>query len=225
MIYSKLLSGYDGIVHGFGTKKDSLLDIQNISRSLIGSGQPVLIQAEQVHDAKVAVVQNNMYTGSAPIRNIDGMITRDPGAAIVIRSADCIPILLYDPVKKVCGAIHAGRRSITKRIVENAIQMLKGRFSCRIENLVVVLGPAICKEHYPVDQKMQDIFVSVTGIPQDKGVIDLTGAVRTKLFDLGLPEKNLEIIDICTFEDDDFHSYRQKKTEQRQYSFIGLANE
>ncbi len=225
MIYSKLLSGYNGIVHGFGTVRDSLLDVQNACRSLDGSSAAVLIQAEQVHDAKVAVVHNNMYTGNAPIRNIDGMITRDPSTAVVVRSADCIPILMYDPVKKVCGAVHAGRRSITKGIVENTIQMFKGRFSSQIENMVVALGPAICKKHYPVDQKTQDIFVSVTGIKQDKGVIDLVGAVKKKFIDLGLPEKNLEIIDICTFEDDDFHSYRQQKTEHRQYSFIGLKHE
>ncbi len=225
MIYSKLLERYDNIVHGFGTVRDSLLDIQNACKPLFGGANPALIQAEQVHDAKVAIVHNNIYTGSAPIRNMDGLITRDMDTVVIVRSADCIPILIYDPVKKVCGAIHAGRRSITKGIVENAVQMFKGRFSSQVENLLVVLGPAICKDHYQVDQKTQDIFVSVTGIAQEKGVIDLTGAVVQKLEKLGLPKKNLDVIDICTFEHEDFHSYRQKKTEQRQYSYIGLKHD
>ncbi len=222
MIYSKLLSNHSVIVHGFGTVKDSLVDVQNSIKSLDDEIKPALISAEQVHDARVAVVHNNMYTGNAPIRNTDGMISRDPFAVMVVRSADCVPVLMYDPVKHVCGALHAGRRSIVKGIVENAVNMFKGRFSSQAENLIVVLGPSICKKHYMVDEKTQSIFVTVTGLKQDKGVIDLSGAIKTKLLALGLSEENIEVIDICTFENDEFYSYRKKKGEQRQYSFIGL---
>ena len=136
----------------------------------------------------------------------DAIITNQPGLAIGIKTADCVPILLVDPVRRVIAAVHAGWKGTARRIVSRVCDILRRRFACRMEDLNVAIGPAIGPCCYEVDLR---VWEAMGGLSEresffhspGKGgrwMLDLALANRLQLLDAGVPEAHVQAAHLCT---------------------------
>jgi copper oxidase (laccase) domain-containing protein len=117
-------------------------------RSRLGLEKRHYVIGQQVHGAEVAVV--NARTPS-PVPGADGLITADPAVCLGVYVADCGPIYLVDPVKRVVGLLHSGRKGTEQGITTAAIQRMVGEFGCLPQDIVLQLGPCIRPPLYEID--------------------------------------------------------------------------
>lgn len=125
----------------------------NVDRNLelflrrISVSRDALVYAKQVHGTDV-------WTGSVvPSEPVvaDILISSTPGLFVGVKTADCVPILLLDPVRKIAAAVHAGWRGTVHRVIRKALTTMQDLFGCRAEDLVACIGPAIGACCYEVD--------------------------------------------------------------------------
>jgi len=246
MIFFENLKKYKNVIHGVLEKKDGQVNPfsnskaeENILRALkkLGYGDANvdnLIFAEQVHDSKVYSCPSGL--GGYIKLETDGLITENPNQVLIIRTADCVPILIYDPDQKKVGAVHAGRKSIMKGIIETAVR----NFNCNPSSLIVGIGPHIRKCCYCFEKDIKTL-ISAPEIKkyvrenERKFYLDLTQIVVDKLLESGVKRENIEDCGICTFcEAERFYSARKREKHPDIYqgewipcfgSFIGLLSD
>ncbi|MDX6766948.1 MAG: polyphenol oxidase family protein [Candidatus Methylacidiphilales bacterium] len=114
-----------------------------------GFSSPLWVQAEQVHGAESSVC--GVIQADSVIPGVDGLITDVPNLTLIIRVADCAPVFLVDPVRKVVGLVHSGRRGTSLNIVPGAIARMVRNCGCDVADLHAVIGPCIRPPHYEVD--------------------------------------------------------------------------
>lgn len=171
----------------------------------------------QVHGADTVVV-----TGNTPHRKwlnrADGMVTNKPGLPIVMRFADCVPLLYHDPVQNVVGIAHAGWRGTVDGAQISIIETMQAAYGCNPADIRVGIGPSIGPERYQVGEEVVEAFVAVFGSPDglftraDDGTayLNLWEANRRRLADAGVV--HIEISGICTAtRTDEFFSHRAEK--------------
>ena len=155
----------------------------------------------------------------------DALVTDLPGIAIGVRTADCIPILLFDSVHKSIAAIHSGWRGTVNRISARTILEMSRLFGARPSAIKAVIGPGIGYESFQVGEELVLNFKEA-GFPLDKiwsyrgprkegsmeggHHIDLKECVRLTLVECGIPEGNINISDIDTYIDKSFYSARRE---------------
>lgn len=187
---------FDWLWHGFGTRTP-------------GSPEVVLEYAwlKQVHSATVLVANGPGCFGEG-----DALITNHPGLAVGIRTADCIPILLADPVRRAVAAVHAGWRGTAGGIVPAAIVSLNKEYGSQPANLVAAIGPGIggcCYEVGPeVAGEFAQLFPERTDLNR-KTKVDLAEANRRQLLSAGLAAQNISVLSLCTYEDTSLESFRR----------------
>ena len=145
----------------------------------------------------------------------DAIVTKIKNVGIGILTADCAPILLYDPQKKIIGCIHSGWRGALNGVIKNTINKFK-ELDSNIDNLFVAVGPCIGKENYEVKIDFYEKFVNQNTkyevffkkIVNDKYFFDLRGFINNKISDLNI--RNIENIEMDTFAArETFYSYRR----------------
>jgi len=180
---------------------------------LLGLKPGAVVTARQVHGAHVAAVHSR--DGGMVIAETDALISDEPGMALLLRFADCVPVVLYDPQRHVLGLAHAGWRGWAAGVVQNTVTALRSAFGCRPEGLIAGVGPAIgpcCYEVGPdVAARVEAIAGKATGLLRSKpgGVVhfDLPGAVRWQLQRSGVLQ--VEDCGLCTrCRTDEFFSHR-----------------
>ncbi len=175
-----------------------------------------LIYMQQMHGNNVQIVDKN---SPRLIKNCDGIITNERDLVLMVMVADCVPILFMDNKEGVIGAVHAGRNSTFLKISQITVEKMIKHFSCKVENIQVVMGPSIHKCCYEVDDSMINIVKNTFGeefIHNQN--IDLQGINKKLLNDLGVFD--IKILDICTrCSNKEFFSYRKNKTYKR---FAGM---
>ena len=171
-----------------------------------------LCYMNQIHSANVVVVDEN---SPKYIDNCDALITKTKNLPLMVMVADCIPILMFDEVKGVIAAIHAGRNSTFLKISEITSKKMIEDFSCKTENIKVIMGPSIQKCCYEVNDELKNIVEKSFGKEFVIGNnIDLQGINKKLLENLGI--KNIEISSICTkCSNEPFFSYRKEKNTGR----------
>ena len=176
-----------------------------------------LIFPRQVHSSTVAVIDRPMQ--SADIPETDALITNQPGLCLCVQTADCVPILLFDPVNKVIGSVHAGWRGTVNKILAKTIFAMQQRFDTQPENLIAGIGPSIHLHAYEVGQ---DVILPVRenfnnhrhllkpSSTENKAYFDLWEANKTILTEIGLEEKQIEVMGICSYSHESlFYSARR----------------
>ena len=176
-----------------------------------------IIQMHQVHDVKVAVVDRGDITQDE-LDGYDAMMTDLTGVTIGVRTADCIPVLLYDPVKKAAAAIHSGWRGTVSKIISKTVAKMQSTYESKPSDLLAVIGPAICMDCFQVGEEVALKFKETgfdlnsvwafhgprTGNGMEGGHhIDLKQACRQTLLECGLKNENIQISGMCTYEDND----------------------
>ena len=174
-----------------------------------------IVQMHQVHDVKVAVVDRGDLTRDE-LDGYDAMITNLPGVTIGVRTADCIPVLLYDPVKKAAAAIHSGWRGTVSKIIGKTVIKMQSTYASQPSDILAFIGPGICVDCFQVGEEVALKFKETgfdinslwsfrgpkTGNGMEGGHhIDLKEACRQTLVESGLKNENIQITGLCTYDD------------------------
>ena len=198
---------------GSGDKKENVLKNLNLVSQKIGCKDELLITLNQTHSNKVVYFEN---IGSIKNKLLgDAIVTKVKNVGFGILTADCAPILLYDPQKKIIGCIHSGWKGALNGVIKNTIKKFK-ELDSNTDNLLVAVGPCIGKENYEVKIDFYEKFVNqnpkyeefFNKIINDKYIFDLRGFINKKISDLNV--KNIENIEMDTFTArETFYSYRR----------------
>jgi len=204
------------------------------------------IWAEQVFGSKIHVCTRNDY--GKVIKNVDGLLTNIPGQILVIFSADCLPILIFDPKNKAIANLHGSRNSLVKGIIKEAISKMIFYFNSRPKDLLVAIGPHIRSCHYWLKKEtylklkkskfskyflLGKSFHALEYGSKGKVYFDLTKLALDELLKLGVKRKNIEDCKICTFcHFKKYFSARKREENPKVYqeekprfaSFIGLKD-
>lgn len=185
---------------------------------------------DQVHGENIVRIDELNIARMRAV-HADALMTDVPGIAVGVETADCVPVLLFDPVRPAVAAVHAGWRSTVKKIVQKAVNRMHEEFRSDPSRLVAAIGPAICGKCYEVDEPVigpvQQAFAfwrEVT-LPRagDRWSLDLVAANRLELLQVGLAEKNIHSAGMCTScRKDLFYSYRAEGRTGRMLSVIML---
>lgn len=175
-----------------------------------------LVIPHQVHDSVVQVIDEETLGHQELIEGVDALITRLPGVCIGVSTADCIPIIIYDPINHCAAAVHAGWRGTVKRIAEKTARQMYSFYRSDYGEMQVMIGPGISLKNFEVGQEVYDEFLQA-GFPMEriaakyaKWHIDLPLCNRLQLEQLGVRPENIRETGICTYDHtDDFFSARR----------------
>jgi YfiH family protein len=210
MLVSPLMEQLDWIEHGFGTRAAPL-------------SQDGMASLKQIHSAVclVAGAAGCAETCETCIGEGDALITNRVGVAVSVRTADCYPILLADPVTRSVAAVHAGWRGTAAGVVQETIARMRLEFGTRPEDLWAAIGPGIGACCYEVGEEVARKFGR-----DSAGRIDLAAANRRQLLEAGVVEERVHALGLCTYCDAErFHSYRRDKSAAgRMISYIRLLH-
>jgi len=136
----------------------------------------------------------------------DAIVTDRPGTALCVKTADCVPVLLADPVRQIIGAVHAGWKGTVLHIAEKTVKEMVRRFGTCPSDLFAFIGPSIGSCCYEVDaavhQSMshdpdREVFLQ-GGRPGGRWMLDLSLANRLQLLHAGLLSERIRMTDFCT---------------------------
>jgi len=192
---------------------------------------PEFFLMSQVHGDRVLLLKEKEATGAEESPQADAVITAERGIAIGIKTADCVPILLCDPVRKVIGAAHAGWRSTAAGIAPKTASAFVSHFSSKISDLIAVIGPCIGPCCYEVDRVVYEAMskpdrdAGFKTKSADKWMLDPAEVNRSQLIAAGLDPSHVFSADICTAcRSDLFFSHRKEGSATgRQFNFIMLG--
>lgn len=165
--------------------------------------------ARQVHgDAILRVEEPGEYEG------YDALITDQPGIALTVTIADCCPVLLYDPERRVIGAVHAGWRGTVAGIAGKAIQYLTVHFGADPMDIQAYVGACIDRSSYEVDADVADHFAQAYKLwdpDRRKFYLDLKKANRDQLLAQGIQGEHIGLSPWCTVRNNEhFFSHRHE---------------
>jgi hypothetical protein len=161
-----------------------------------------LVSMEQEHGDRVVVVQAQTDV----VGRADGMVTTNAGALLSVLTADCVPILLVAPGRRIAAAVHAGWRGTLAGIVIRAVELLRRQCGIAPAELAAALGPAIGGCCYEVDREIGERLIArFEALPAEawythgaKGMLDLRSANRYLLLQAGIPAAAIHLVGPCT---------------------------
>jgi YfiH family protein len=180
-----------------------------------------LVMPHQVHETKVANINEaflalNARERQEALEGVDALMTNVKGVCIGVSTADCIPVLLYDPVQHAVCAIHAGWRGTVQRIVEKAVLRMGAVYGSHAEDIVAQIGPGIHLESFEVGDEVYEAFanegfdMNTISKKYEKWHIDLPECNRQQLLSVGVPARNITVSPVCTFmQSDSYFSARR----------------
>ncbi len=177
--------------------------------------------ANQTHSVNVKVV----VSVNEELMDTDAMITNQRGICLNVLTADCVPILLFDPVKNVIGVVHAGWKGTLGEITRCTVSKMKSVYDIDPKNLLVGIGPCISLENYEVGEEVAKQFSSEFYFEKrnKKYLLDLVNANIHQLIALGVKKVNIEVMNICTKTSTRFYSARRDGIQSGRFSsFIML---
>lgn len=252
MVESPLFQRETGLQHGFSTRKGGVskehLASLNLSFSVEDAKENVLenfrrigerfgktpedfVLSKQSHETKVLKVgtkdRGKGITKDRDYEGIDALITDEKGIILSCFSADCVPILFYDPIHKAVGACHSGWRGTKGKILQNVVEEMRQHFSSNPADILIAIGPSISKEQYIVSEDLglsfledykdcseEDSSSPIRRLSEDKFQLDLWDLNRRIALDCGLKKEHISISGYCTMENPELffsHRYSQGK--------------
>ncbi len=188
----------------------------------LGLDPASVVWMNQVHGREVAAVDGPW--GDAPVPAVDALVTARRGLPLAVLTADCVPVLLADPVAGVVGAAHAGRPGLLAGVVESVVEAMAA-LGAAPHRMTARTGPAVCGRCYEVPAEMCEAACAI--VPQARSTtrrgtpaLDIVAGVHAQLAALGVPERIAS--DVCTLESADHFSYRRQRTTGRLASYVWL---
>jgi YfiH family protein len=241
ILKSEILSSVPGIAHGISTKPGGKPPFyNNLSRSVADDKENVkqnrsrffglldipeskLAHANQVHGAGITRVSKpGLYPAT------DALTTNSKDLYLVISIADCMPVMIYDPVNHALANVHSGWRGTQKNIAGNAVLKMTVEYNSKPGELIVFMGPAISKKNFEVDRDVAEMFPAEYVEPKpgrnEKYTVDTGQMVYDQLINCGVLPGNIERTPYCTYDNPEtLHSYRRdKEFSGRMFAVIGM---
>ena len=183
--------------------------------------QDRLIIPHQIHQTKVVKVDVSFLNSSSEAQQqaldgVDALITDEQGCCICVSTADCIPVILYDPKHKASATVHAGWRGTLLKICVKALEKMHENYNTEYCDCHAVIGPGISLKNFEVGDEVYESFsskgfsMSQISNRYEKWHIDLFECNRLQLLSFGVPESQIYVSGICTFDHyNDFFSTRR----------------
>lgn len=216
-------TAYGGLTLNLGwTKEDDPAHVRKNRSAFVQAvslpGEPMqLVTIRQVHSGVVRVVDEEAFQGTLEtpegkaVLEGDGLVTNVPGVLLAVGTADCVPVLVVDPVHRAVGAFHAGWRGTVAGIVEQGISLMQQRYKSQPREMVAAVGPSIGACCYAVGEEVRELFAArflyaqdlFTTRPGTDGqapqlYVDLWQANRHQLIDAGVAPERISMIGECT---------------------------
>ena len=194
--------------------------------SKIGIGAKDVVSAEIVHSEKVSQV--GVEDKNKTIKGADALISKEKGVFLLVTTADCLPIFVFDSLSLALGLIHAGWRGLAQNIISEAVEKMREEFGSDPKNILVGIGPGICASCYEVGGEVAEKFKNYRECVRKKAgrtYLDLKKIAETQLLEQGILPENIEISPDCTYEGvKEYFSYRRDKPKEVQamLAVIGL---
>lgn len=213
------------LVHGFGTKN---WRVSNLKRKPEWRNFKHLF-LKQIHSDVIQCIDE------IPDKNLkgDAIITSLRSVLLIIKTADCLPILIVDESQNIIAAAHAGWKGTQKRVVQKLIKVMNSHYGCQTSSLLLATGPCVELACYEVGKDVKESFMEgghsqeffrKHPLQEGKYFFDLRGANLSQMIELGVKRENVFSVDVCTFCHENLASYRrEKKGAGRMLSFIGLS--
>ncbi len=189
--------------------------------NIIGAEPSNLVFSKQTHTVNIV---NITKLGEIVPPDTDGMITNLKGAVLCSSYADCVPLIFYDPNKKVIASSHSGWRGTVGEIGRLTVERMSNDYGCNPHDIVAVIGPSICMDCYEVDDTVvrevmkMNIDVPPSALLQKGGgkyQLDLKELCKSTLIKSGVKETHILKSDICTCCNSQYlHSHRATKGER-----------
>lgn len=226
-----------GLVHGISTKADGNMSfnwgkkdavIKNRKRFLkkLDISPDACVNMQLEHNINLKEVDKN-FAGQGMFTTdgiaVDVLVTREKNLFLFVLTADCLPIIFYDPKKQILALAHLGWKNTDKKFCEKIVKVFQ-KYDSKPVNIIVGIGPGIHKESYVLDKAQQNSWGKyVKKLGQNRFQIDLIGYNKKQLLDPGIKKENIEISSIDTAKSKEFFShYRTKKTKEHEARFATI---
>ncbi|MFF5368595.1 peptidoglycan editing factor PgeF [Streptomyces sp. NPDC013187] len=206
-----------------GDDPDAVRTNRDLAAKHLGVEPDRVVWMNQVHGADVAVV-DGPWGPSTGIPSVDAIVTTRRGLALAVLTADCVPVLLADPVAGIVAAAHAGRPGMIAGVVPAALRAMT-ELGAEPSRIVARTGPTVCGRCYEVPEAMRAEVSAVEpaayaetswGTP----AVDVSAGVHAQLERLGVRDR--EQSPVCTLESRDHFSYRRDRTTGRLAAYVWL---
>lgn len=220
---------------GINTDDDpaNIKDNHSIICRSLGIDIRMLISSKQIHKDRILTIEKNTRFPEPDISGrcwdgFDAIITDQPGYCLMIRIADCVPILLFDPELKIVAVVHAGWKGTLLNIAPKCVDVMQEKFGCNPSVMKCGIGPSIGKCCFDVQPEIAEKFKKsheaghtfVTDI-NGGAHIDLKAANRLQLMGCGLKSTEIEISGYCTAcRSDIFFSHRREQGRTGRFSLL-----
>jgi len=244
--HAPLLQQQPGVVHGFssringyskapyqglnlglttGDDADAVLRNRKAFANALGILSEQIVIGYQVHGTHVAHVTvqdcgKGAFDAATALPDTDGLITAEPGVALMTLYADCVPVLFYDPFQKVIAVCHCGWRGTIQRMAAKTASAMMRTYGCKAENIFAAIGPSISQKHYEVNTDVLIQFEQafsfadqlIVPVDEEHGKVDLWKANQLQLEEVGLLSSHIEISGLCTYQNvNQFYSHRAEQ--------------
>lgn len=227
MLHATLLADHPQLIHGFTTRSDGNLafhvgdnpdDVDRRHTALaqqLGYSKEALTHMKQIHSDIICQVDaaHNYHTPPT----CDALMTDRPGHPLMVMVADCTPILLFDPKRRVIAAVHAGRAGAFENIAGKTVAKMHDNYGCHSDDIITVLGPAIRACCYEVGEEIRaqaDALGYGAAIQQrhERLYLDIHQILVHQLSAAGIRPQHIETLEHCTAcESERFFSYRAEQ--------------
>ena len=181
-----------------------------------------VVSGVQVHGTNIARITvadagRGFLSADTALPDTDGLVTAERGVALMTLYADCVPVLFYDAHAQVIAVCHCGWRGTVDRMAAKTADVMIKEYGCHAEHILAAIGPSISQQNYEVDEAVLAQFRNAFSFadqliqPTDTqhGKVDLWKANQLQLEEIGLLRKNIEISELCTYQNvDKFYSHR-----------------
>lgn len=222
---------------------DPVRVVENRRRAFSAAGRSMesTFDVWQVHSAEVVCAAAPRSPDQAP-QKADAILTDQEGVTLLMRFADCVPILLYDPRRKVIGLVHAGWQGTVKKVIKAAVETMHSRYQTQPQDVLAAIGPSVGPCHYEVGeevvQQVRQAFGNdahallktspslITGsrVKSESLAFDLWTTNRLLLEQAGV--RQVQVAGLCTAcHTEDWFSHRAEKGKTGRFGVLfGLKN-
>ena len=207
-----------------GDDRENVLENYRLFGESVGISREQMVFSDQQHTTNVMeATRDNLGEGilrPRSFKDIDGIMTNEPGVCLVTSYADCVPLYFVDPVHKAIALSHSGWRGTIGNICKNTVSEMHRLYGSDPSEMIACIGPSICADCYEVGGDVADVFMEEYGpdskvvLPHNGGVsgkyqLDLTFANYLNMQKAGIPSENISVPDLCTCCNGEFlHSHR-----------------
>ncbi len=221
----KFFEQYDDVLAVMSEKKDGNMKIRGMQKDIdaienrkefckkINIDYKRVANACVTHSDVVEVVDNNY---KHYYKTVDALATKEKDVFLSITTADCFPVVMYEPNAKIIALVHAGWRGIVTKIIPNTLATME-RIGADLKKIKIEVGPGISQENFDFGFKEmlkefgkynQDRYI-VKGSTIDKIKIDLEQIIHDQIIECEVDNNNIKTSGLCTFNNNDFFSARR----------------